>query len=181
MKFRKIRKFRKNSVDKPKNRGEKRAGKFGRKIAGVALAAFLGIMPFVEGKAMAQDTKPVEPAAAAEMIEEKAAEETKAEEEVEKDKLVRYNVVFPPAPSRYDDPALSPFQDTVEVGGEPRKMARDNPIDLGVNFLANEAGEAAFGTFRYRNLARFDTGVLSFRGPLAPFGRVMLRPELHVR
>ncbi len=105
------------------------------------------------------------------------AEET--EEDV-RDKIVRHNVVFPLAPSSYNDPALSPFQDEVEVGGEPRKMTRDNPIDLGVNFLANEAGEAAFGAFRYRNLARLDAGVLSFRGPLAPFGRIMLRPELNV-
>ncbi len=101
-------------------------------------------------------------------------------EELDKDKIVRHNVVFPPAPSSYNDPALNPFRGAVDLGGNPRTLKMDNPVDLGINFLANEAGSSVFGAFMYRNLLRLDLGALSFRGPLAPFGRVMLRPELNV-
>ena len=162
--------IRKNKVKAAKNRKERKAAKFGREVAATVLAAFMLATPLVSINA---DAATVE-------AKKGATEKAEKKEEKVEDKLVRHNVVFPPAPSRYDDPALSPFQDAVEVGGEPREMTRDNPIDLGVNFLANEAGESVYGAFRYRNLARLDAGALSFRGPLAPFGRVMVRPELNV-
>lgn len=57
MKFREIMRFRKNKapkVDAPKNRNERRAAKFGRKVAGAALAAFLLAVPLVSRNAMAE-------------------------------------------------------------------------------------------------------------------------------
>ncbi|MCP4648206.1 MAG: hypothetical protein GY852_10835 [bacterium] len=117
---------------------------------------------------------------AEEPAKEAAKEAPAEEEEDDGNKVVRHNVVFPPAPSSYDDPLLGPFQDANEMGGERRTIKLDSPIDLGINFLANEAGEAVFGAFRYRNLVRMDLGALSFRGPLAPFARVMLRPEITI-
>ena len=175
-------------IKKIKPQGRRRAKPIRRAVGTALLGAALLVSPLISQNAKADGgSKGGEKPAAAET--EKPSEEGRekegadGEEEKKADRVVSHNIDFSPdfwAMSKYMDPALSPFEDSVGVGGEPRDMNLDSPFDLGLNFRANEAGEAAFGAFRYRNLARMDFGVLSFRGPLAPFGRIMLRPELNV-
>jgi hypothetical protein len=60
-----------------------------------------------------------------------------------------------------------------------RKRAQGSkPFDLGMNFTANEAGEAVYLRLAYKNGIKLDAGTLAFwEGEAAPYGRLLLTPE----
>lgn len=82
--------------------------------------------------------------------------------------------------TEYTDPALAPFSDQVDIGGNRRTISLNNSFDLGAKLNVNEAGSAFAPTFAYRDLARLEPGVMWFGEQGAPFVRFMIRPELNV-
>jgi hypothetical protein len=82
--------------------------------------------------------------------------------------------------SDYEDPALSSTPNRVGISGRRRRITLDNSWDLGGNVYGNEAGTAVFGTVRFRDLLRFDGGNIWFGERPAPYGRLLVRPELNL-
>lgn len=135
----------------------------------------------------AEEKAPEKPPEAAE--ENKATIDATAEEEVDisaqtEQKVFYHNFSLDPqskARSEYEDPALSASPNLVDVSGKRRKVNLDNNWDLGGNILGNEAGTSVFGSVRFRDLARFDGGEMSYYGQhMMPFARLYVRPEVNL-
>ncbi len=98
--------------------------------------------------------------------------------------IFSHNLIFPALPKRvsqYTDPSLSQFSDTVKINGQPREINLENNFDIGANLVGNEAGNAVFGSARYRDLARLDTGMIAWFGnQMVPFGRVGVSPYMNI-
>jgi hypothetical protein len=90
--------------------------------------------------------------------------------------------------ARYQDPALCPYPDNVDMGGRRRPISLDNAWDIGGNVYANEAGSSVWAAIRYTyrgSSARpFDAilngGNMWFGEQAAPFARLLLRPGISV-
>ncbi|MBD3210769.1 hypothetical protein GF318_05290 [Candidatus Micrarchaeota archaeon] len=78
------------------------------------------------------------------------------------------------------DPALSASPNLVDIRGRCREISLDNDWDMGGNIYGNEAGNAVFGSVRFRDLARFDGGNVWFGELAVPFARLYIRPEINL-
>lgn len=101
------------------------------------------------------------------------------------DRVVWHNLFFKRAdeaegPTQYQDPAMSPNNDVVDLMGRPRRINLNNNWDIGGNLVVNEAGSAISPSIRYRDLVRLDLGGMWFGEQGSPFARLMLRPELNI-
>ncbi|MBU0533115.1 hypothetical protein KKB44_06500 [Candidatus Micrarchaeota archaeon] len=162
-----------------------------------AVAATFCFSPIAENIAHAEDAEPTDDAPRQIQLDEdfelsaEAEEETidveetpQEEPQVQQDERVFYHNlgVEPHSQSRseFEDPGLSLYPNTVDIGGRRRGISLNNLWDLGGNILGNEAGTGVFGSVRYTDLFRFDAGNIWFGEQAAPFARFFIRPELNL-